>query len=112
MLAHANVPDLTNAVRRMTIVLLIGVSVGTLIGVVHASYVYRHALRDAPRALGEHPVMARIRAGYYALWTLLLWGAFGSYVLSLWMVSIIAYAAYKGVKMARPIRQPTNMMVG
>lgn len=95
----------------MTIAFLIGASVGTLIGVFHAVYVYRHAVREAPATLREHPVMTRIKAGYHALWTLLLWVVFGSYVLSLWMVSVIVYTACKGVKMIRPSRQPSERVV-
>lgn len=93
----------------MRIALLFGASVGTLIGVLHAGYVYRHAVREAPATLREHPVMMRIRAGYYALWTFLLWVVFGSYVLFLWMASVAVYAAYKGVKMVRPSSQPSNV---
>ncbi len=46
----------------------------------------------------------RANAVYFALWTLVLWTAFGSYVFNLWLISVVIYSAYKGIKRF-PIRR-------
>ncbi len=84
----------------MTILLLIGSSIGAVIGFLHACYVYRQEVGELPNALSERPVRARASAAYYALWTFVLWAVFGSYVLFLWVVSIIAYGIYKAVRIS------------
>lgn len=40
----------------------------------------------------------RANAAYFALWTLALWAAFGSYVFNLWLISVVIYIAYNGIK--------------
>jgi hypothetical protein len=82
---------------QMTTALLIGSAVGGLIGLFHAFYVYRQHVGDSPNAVIENPVATRAHAGYYALWTLLLWVLFGSYVFYLWIASSIAFLIYKAV---------------
>ncbi len=85
----------------MSTALMIGTSVGAVIGLFHACYVYRQEVGDFPAALADRPVATRAGAGYYALWTFLLWVAFGAYVFFLWLVSVIAYAICKAVQAAR-----------
>ena len=75
----------------MTAVLWAGAIVGAVLGLLHAGYVYR--VVAVPGGTAAHA-----RAGYYALWTFLLWLLFGTYVLLLWVVSLVAYA------IARPFR--------
>ncbi len=78
----------------MASVLWAGTLVGTLLGIIHAVYVYRLVAAEAPAgATANHG-----QAGYYALWTLGLWIVFGSYVLVLWVIAVVAYA------IARPFR--------
>ena len=75
----------------MLFVLWAGTIVGAVLGLLHAGYVYRVvAASDGASGPG--------RAGYYALWTLVLWVLFGAYVLVLWLVAVIAYL------IARPFR--------
>ncbi len=71
----------------MNTVLWAGTAVGVVFGLAHAGYVYRLVAVDG-----------QLRAGYYALWTLGLWLLFGTYVLVLWVISVVAYA------IARPFR--------
>lgn len=73
----------------MESVLRIGLAAGIVIGLLHAGYVFRHVLGD-PSGRGR-PVRTGLRAGYYALWTVLLWALFGTYVLFMWIVSLVAY---------------------
>ena len=79
----------------MNLYLLFGTFVGAVIGYLHAYYIYRQEVREIPEALIERPVATRAIAGYYALWTFLLWVVFGSYMLSFWIVSCIAYLIYR-----------------
>ncbi len=85
----------------MSTALMIGTSVGAVIGLFHACYVYRQEVGEFPAALADRPVATRAGAGYYALWTFLLWVAFGAYVFFLWLVSVVAYTICKAVRTAR-----------
>ncbi len=69
-------------------VLWAGTLVGTVLGFIHAVYVYRLVAADAPAGATTN----HARAGYYALWTLGLWVLFGTYALVLWVISVVAYA--------------------
>ena len=69
----------------MTTMLWAGTAVGAIFGTLHAIYVYRL-------------VDGHVRAGYHALWTLALWLLFGTYMLVLWVISVVAYS------IARPFR--------
>lgn len=82
----------------MTSFLLIGSSVGAVIGFLHACYLYRYQVGDRPKALLDSPVATRVGAAYHALWTFFLWVVFGPYVLFLWLLSVIAYAIYKAIR--------------
>ena len=82
----------------MAILLMIGSAVGIIIGLVHAVYVYFQRTKEDPKKLAEHPLKVRANAAYFALWTLLLWAAFGSYIFNLWLISVVIYAAFQGIK--------------
>lgn len=69
----------------MESLLLAGTVVGAVLGLLHACYVYR--VVSVPGGAAAHA-----RAGYYAVWTLVLWLLFGAYVLALWIVSVVAFA--------------------
>lgn len=78
----------------MTAVLWAGTFVGALLGVIHAAYVFRLILSEAP---AETPPR-RARAAYYALWTLGLWVLFGTYVLVLWLIGVALYTLFKAFR--------------
>ncbi len=78
----------------MDIVLWAGSALGVVIGLLHAGYIYR---RQSPRSWPD-----RIKAIYRGLWAFVLWVLFGSYVLVLWVVGALAYAAFKIVPRRRP----------
>lgn len=69
----------------MISVLWAGTVVGAVLGLLHAGYVYRAIAISGG-------IAARPRAGYYALFTFALWLFFGTYVLVLWVISVVAYA--------------------
>ncbi len=82
----------------MTTLLMIGSAVGVIIGLVHAGYVYFQRSKEDPKKLAAHPLRVRANAAYFALWTLVLWAAFGSYIFNLWLISLVIYAAYRSIK--------------
>lgn len=82
----------------MTTLTIVGIAVGTIIGLVHAFHVYSRRVRECPDQLVEHPVAVRARAVYFALWTLPLWMLLGSYVFYLWVISVAVYGAYTATK--------------
>lgn len=76
----------------MSTLLLFGTAVGAVLGVFHAWGVYAQRLREVT-ARGARPSAGlRLRAAYSATWTGLLWTAFGSYVLLLWLVAVPIWA--------------------
>jgi hypothetical protein len=75
----------------MNSVLWAGTVVGAALGLLHAGYVYR--LISTPGGAAAHA-----RAGYYAVWTLALWLLFGTYVLVLWIISVVAYTIAKAFR--------------
>lgn len=77
----------------MDAVLWMGTLVGAVLGCAHAVYVYRIVAREGLAAAEGGASGIRIRAAYYALWTVLLWLLFGTYVFVLWVISVIAYTA-------------------
>lgn len=83
----------------MNIALLIGTSVGAVIGLLHAFHVYRKQVGEFPSALVERPVATRGYAAYSAFWTFFLWTVFGSYVFFLWVISVIVYSIYKAIRL-------------
>ncbi len=82
----------------MSTLLMVGSTVGLIVGLIHAGYVYFQRTREDRKRLAEHPVKVRANAAYFALWTLALWVAFGSYVFNLWLISVVIYTAYNGIK--------------
>ena len=82
----------------MTTALLIGSSIGAIIGLIHACNVYFRRTGANPERLAEHPVAVRAGAAYFALWTLSLWVVFGSYVFYLWVISVAVFTTYSAVK--------------
>lgn len=83
----------------MDVALLIGTSVGAVVGFLHALQVYRAQVKEFPNSLHERPMATRGYAAYSALWTFFLWTVFGFYVLFLWIVSVIVYSIYKGTRL-------------
>lgn len=68
--------------------------VGALLGVAHAAYVYRVVANGVPA--GTTPNQAG--GIYYAVWTLLLWTLFGSYVVILWLAGVALYLVFKAFR--------------
>ena len=75
----------------MTSMLWVGTIIGAFLGLLHAGDVYR--VVSVPGGAAAHA-----RAGYYAVWTLALWLLCGTYVVALWIISVVAYT------IARPFR--------
>ena len=82
----------------MSIVLWAGTGVGVVFGLLHAGYIYRLGVREAPAARGF--LATHGRAVYDALWALGLWLLFGTYVLVLWVIGVFFYAIHK---LRRPV---------
>ncbi len=74
----------------MMTVVWAGTVIGSVLGLVHAVYVFRLVADDS--AAGQ------ARAGYYAVWTFGLWLLLGSYVLVLWLVGVVLYAVFKAFR--------------
>jgi hypothetical protein len=68
--------------------LWLGSALGTILGLMHGVYLYRQIAARAPS--GRVPG-GKVVGLYYALWVLLLWTLFGSYVLAFWILGILAY---------------------
>ena len=66
----------------MSELLWIGSVLGAVVGVVHAVYLWRVSATE-PQDRGA--------ATYRGLWAVGLWTLFGTYVLVLWVVGVIAY---------------------
>lgn len=77
---------------------------GALLGAVHAGYVYVQRLEEPCDDLSAGRWALHLRAGYFALWTLLLWLVLGSYVVALWALSLPLYAARGLVRRLRERR--------
>lgn len=82
----------------MTNVLIVGSSVGAIIGLLHAWSVYSRRVSAFPEKAATRPLAVRASAAYFALWTFFLWVLFGSYVFYLWVISVAIYTIYRGVK--------------
>ncbi len=78
--------------------LIIGGTVGAIVGLIHAWGVYVRQTSEIPERLSNHPVAIRARAAYFALWTFFLWVLFGTYVFYLWVISTVIYAIYNVLK--------------
>ncbi len=64
--------------------LVTGAVLGATFGLLHAFQVYRQRVADE----GASPV----RAGWFALWILVLWTLFGAYLLAFWLIGAIGLA--------------------
>lgn len=62
----------------MTTLLLAGALVGVILGTIHAMHMYRRRRAEGRADVAE--------AGYYALWTFVLWVVFGTYILIFWVI--------------------------
>ncbi len=79
----------------MSVLLWIGSLLGVVIGALHAVYLYRqHVARTPADQAGEV---------YFGLWALGLWTLFGSYVLVLWIIGVVAYAVSKVIPRRRAV---------
>ncbi len=77
---------------------MIGTSVGAVLGLVHAWSIYARRTGELPERKAKHPIAVRASAAYYALWTLLLWVLFGSYVFYLWVIGAVLYTLVGALK--------------
>ena len=82
----------------MTNALIVGSSVGAIIGLLHAWSVYTRRVSAFPEKVAARPVAVRASAAYFALWTFFLWVLFGSYVFYLWVISVAIYPINSGVR--------------
>jgi hypothetical protein len=82
----------------MTSALIVGSSVGAIIGLLHAWTVYTQRISAFPDKGAVRPVAVRANAAYFALWTFFLWVLFGSYVFYLWVISVAIYTIYSAVR--------------
>lgn len=74
------------------------------IGCVHALYVYRREIGEFRAVLGQNSLAIRLRAVYYALWTLMLWLLLGASVVLSWAVALVPYLVAKALGNARAPR--------
>jgi len=79
----------------MATLLWIGSLLGVVIGVLHAVYLYRQHVARTP--------VDQAGAVYRGLWALGLWTLFGSYVLVLWIIGVIAYSVSKVMPRRRAV---------
>lgn len=82
----------------MTNVLIVGSSVGAIIGLLHAWSVYSRRVSAFPEKVAARPLAVRAGAACFALWTFFLWVLFGAYVFYLWVISVAIYTIYSGVR--------------
>ena len=66
----------------MSLLLWVGTVFGAAIGLTHALYLWRVSLQESD---------SRSTAVYRGAWAIGLWTIFGTYVLVLWIVGVIAY---------------------
>ncbi len=66
----------------MSLLLWVGTISGAAIGLAHAIYLWRVSMQEAN---------SRSTAIYRGVWAIGLWTLFGTYVLVLWIVGVIAY---------------------
>ncbi len=74
------------------------------LGLGHALYVYRQEIGEFRIVLNRYPVAIRLRAGYYAVWTLMLWLLLGATVVVYWAMAIVPYLIAKFIRNARTAR--------
>ncbi len=86
--------------------------VALALGLAHALYVYRQETGEFQAALTRYPIAIRLRAGYYAVWTLVLWLLLGATVVVYWALAIIPYLIAKSIRNARSAHAETSLRVG
>jgi site-specific recombinase len=79
----------------MATLLWIGSLLGVVIGTLHAVHLYRRHVAQTPAD--------QAGAVYRGLWALGLWTLFGSYVLVLWIIGVVAYAVSKVIPRRRAV---------
>ena len=72
-----------------------------VIGSAHALYVYRQEIGEFKAVLARHPWVLRLRAGYFALWTLLLWLLLGATVVAYWAIALVPYLISRAIGVLR-----------
>ncbi len=78
------------------------------LGLGHALYVYRQEIGEFRTVLTRYPVTIRLRAGYYAAWTLMLWLLLGATVVVYWAMAIVPYLIAKSIRNAHTARANTG----
>ena len=78
------------------------------LGLWHALYVYRQEIGEFRIVLARHPVIIRLRAGYYAVWTLVLWLLLGATVVVYWALAIVPYLIARSIRNTRSARAATD----
>ncbi len=80
----------------MNSIVWIGSLLGLAIGSLHAVHLYRGRVADGRVSAGggatAHLATAHLEGAYYGLWALALWVIFGTYVLVLWVIGVVAYS--------------------
>ncbi len=75
----------------MTCSLTIGIAIAAIIGLIHAWRVYQNQVGR----ITDNPLMMKLSALYYGLWTFVLWLLCGSYLVYFWVTSTAIYAFYR-----------------
>ncbi len=75
-------------------VMAAGITVGALLGLAHATYIFKTVANNVPSGVStNYP-----RAIYFAAWTFGLWILFAPYVLVLWIVGVLLYLIFKAFR--------------
>ena len=90
----------------MSATLIIGSSVGAVIGAVHAWSLLRPSASGAPTEAATRGRYGRVAGVYYGLWAVVLWTLFGSYVLYLWLLGAGLYGCRLVVRRLVAISSP------
>lgn len=61
------------------------------LGLAHAVYMYRREAGLYQTASNNHSFPPRMRALYWALWTVVLWVVLGPYVVVCWLLALVPY---------------------
>ena len=85
--------------------LWIGSALGALLGLLHGTYLFQQV---APRARARRIPGGPAQGLYYGLWAFTLWTLFGSYVLALWLLGVLAYPIVRLFKSTPPSDSPSD----
>ncbi len=61
------------------------------LGLAHAVYMYRREAGTYRTASDNHAFPPRMRALYWAFWTVVLWAVLGPYVVVCWLLALVPY---------------------